>query len=309
MITDIENFDDFCLWMYCIVDDVWRYIRPLSMLSRSGPPPRCSDSELLTMALVGECRGWNMETQLLSQWHDYPHLFPSIPSQSRFNRRRRYLAQAFNMVRRVVLSMLDVAQERKCVIDSLPVPVVKFHLAPRCRASGAWATQGARYGTVSTKREKIYGYKLHLLVTLGGVILDFELAGANIADPQIGEELLGEHTDLMVVADKGFVSEPLARKLWHSNRVRLLALTRANQKVQLPSPLKAAINQVRQVVETVNSQLAGQFNLEVNHAHSLAGLVTRLYTKLAAHTLCIHINRLLGKADFLNIKHLAFPLI
>src|SRR5437867_12950749 len=101
-------------------------------------------------------------------------MFPRIPSQSRFNRRRRQLAEGFNLVRRVILGVLDVAQERKCVIDSLPVPVVKFHLAPR--ASREWAVAGARYGTVSTKKEKIYGYKLHLLVTLGGVILDFELA-------------------------------------------------------------------------------------------------------------------------------------
>jgi hypothetical protein len=32
---------------------------------------------------------------------------------------------------------------------------------------------------------------------------------------------------------------------------------------------------------------------------SFRGLRARLYTKLTAHTLCIHINRLLGKLDFL----------
>jgi hypothetical protein len=36
-------------------------------------------------------------------------------------------------------------------------------------------------------------------------------------------------------------------------------------------------------------------------------LVTRLYTKLAAHTLCIYINRLLGRPNYLQIKSLAFP--
>jgi hypothetical protein len=33
-----------------------------------------------------------------------------------------------------------------------------------------------------------------------------------------------------------------------------------------------------------------------------------LYTKLTAHTLCIYLNRLLGKPDFLQIKTLAFPI-
>ena len=53
--------------------------------------------------------------------------------------------------------------------------------------------------------------------------------------------------------------------------------------------------------------IESQFNVETNHAHTFWGLCTRLYSKLTAHTLCIYINRLLGKADFLQIKGLAFP--
>ena len=51
----ITEFDDFCLWMYVIVDDIWRETAPL--FKRPGPAPICSDSELITMALIGECRG------------------------------------------------------------------------------------------------------------------------------------------------------------------------------------------------------------------------------------------------------------
>ena len=40
--------------------------------------------------------------------------------------------------------------------------------------------------------------------------------------------------------------------------------------------------------------------------HRSAG-TTRVATKLTAHTLCIYLNRLLGNADFLKIKALAFP--
>lgn len=304
MITEITSFDDFCLWMYCMVDDSWKQIGP--MFSRPGPAPLCSDSELLTICLVGECRGWSMETQMLSQWRDYPHLFPHLPSQSRFNRRRRQLGQGFNLIRRMVLRMLDMAQERKCVIDSLPVPVVQFHMAPR--ATREWAVSGARIGTVCTKKKPIYGYKLHLLATLGGVILDYELVPANAGDAAVGRELLEKHTHLQVIADKGYVSEPVAEELFVHNKVRLLTLRRTNQKNQLPVPLRRAIEQARQIIETVNSQLARQFGIETNHAHTFDGLCARLHTKLAAHTLCIYINRLLGNADFLCIKHLAFPI-
>lgn len=60
------------------------------------------------------------------------------------------------------------------------------------------------------------------------------------------------------------------------------------------------------VIETVNSQLALQFRIETNHAHSFWGLTARLATKLAAHTLCVWLNRLLGAPDMLHLKHLAF---
>jgi hypothetical protein len=154
----IENFEDFCLYMYVIVDDVWREIAPL--FARPGPAPTtCSDSELLTMALVGECRGWDLETELLSCWREHQALFPRIPSQSRFNRRRRHLQHAFNRVRQAVLQLMEVAQDPQCLIDSLPVPVVKFHLVPG--ATGAWREQGADFGRVSSKKQTIFGYKLH----------------------------------------------------------------------------------------------------------------------------------------------------
>ena len=299
----IESFDDFCTWMYMIVDDIWQQIAPL--FKRPGPKPVCSDSELITMAIVGECRGWDVETEMLSHWREHQDLFPNIPSQSRFNRRRRNLMLAFNLIRRTVLQMLDLAQDTQCVIDSLPVPVVQFYLVPG--STGDWKAHGAAFGKVSSRSETIFGYKLHLLVTMGGLILDFELAPANATDLQVGFEMLTEHTDLDVLGDKAYISAEKAAQLWQHNRVRLRTVPRRNQKKQLPDHLKRIHNKVRQIIETVNGQLSEQFNIEKNHAHTFWGLCTRLYTKLTAHTLCIYLNRLLGNSNFLQIKALAFP--
>lgn len=300
----IEDFDDFCLWMYVLVDDLWREIIPL--FKRPGPTAECSDSELLTMALVGECRGWDVETEMLSYWSEHRDLFPVIPSQSRFNRRRRNLMDAFNLIRQAVLHLLDLAADRHCTIDSLPVPVVQFHLVPG--SSGDWAAYGADFGKVPSKQVTIFGYKLHLLVTLNGVVLDFILAPASLNDLNVGEELLMQHTDLDVFGDKAFISVPVARRLAHSRHIRLHTIPRANQKRQLPPEICRLHNRVRQIIETVNGQLADQFQLEVNHAHTLWGLCTRLFTKLTAHTLSIYLNRLLGNPEPLQIKALAFPI-
>ena len=299
----INDFDDFCTWKYMIVDDIWLQIA--SLFKRPGPAPTCSDSELITMALVGECRGWDVETEMLSHCHDHQDLFPHIPSQSRFNRRRRNLMLAFNLIRRIVLQMLDVAEDSQCVIDSLPIPVVQFYLVPS--STGDWQAYGSTFGKVPAKNETIFGYKLHLLTTVGGVLLDFELAPAHKTDLAVAYEMLVEHSDLDVLGDKAYISADKAAKLWQHNRPRLPTLPRGNQKKQLSPYLKQLYNRIRQVIETVNGQLSEQFNIEHNHAHTFWGLCTRLYTKLTAHTLCIYINRLLGQPNFLQIKKLAFP--
>lgn len=300
----IKDFEDFCLYVYVIVDDLWQAIAPLCQ--RPGPAPTtCSDSELLTMVLVGECRGWDVETEMLSYWRERPDLFPNVPSQSRFNRRRRHLMPIFNRIRQLLLGGLDLALDQQCVIDSLPVPVVPFHLVPG--STGDWAAYGADFGKISSKKVTIFGYKLHLLVTINGLILDFILAPASVRDLTIAQELLEPYRDLEVLGDKAFISAPIAAALIQQQNIRLRTIPRTNQKQQLSPRLRRLHNQVRQIVETVNGQLAEQFHIEINHAHTFWGLCTRLLSKLTAHTLSIYINRLLGKAEFLQIKALAFP--
>lgn len=298
------TFEDFCLWTYCLVADCWPRLTPWD--HRPGPAPVCSDAELITMALVGECKGWDEETVLLSEWAQHRDLIPHQPSRTRFNRRRRQLQGAINQLRRLLLTMLDFALDRQCVLDSLPIPVIRFHLVPQGQHA-YWQSYEARFGKVPSKGITIFGYKLYLLVTLNGVILDFVLAPANVTELQVGTELLAEHTDRDVLGDKAFISAPVQEQLRRENRLTLRTLPRRNQRMQLPPEEARALNAARQVIETVNSQLAEQFHIEVNHAQRFWGLTARLITKLTAHTLSVALNRFLGNPDALRIKALAFP--
>jgi hypothetical protein len=300
----IASFEDFCLWTYVLVDDCWKRLAPLDR--RPGPAPVCSDAELITMALIGECKGWHEETVLLSEWGRHRDLFPHQPSRTRFNRRRRRVQGAINALRRLLLAVLDFAQDRQCVLDSLPIPVIRFHLVPKA-ARAYWQSYDARFGKVPSKSITIFGYKLYLLVTRNGVILDFALVPANVMELQGGTEVLEEQTDLEVLGDKAFISAPLQTRLRAENRLTLRTLPRRNQRVQVAPEEARALNAARQIIETVNSQLAEQFGVEVNHAQSFWGLTARLITKLTAHTLSVVLNRLLGNPNVLRIKALAFP--
>ena len=211
------------------------------------------------------------------------------PERSRFNRRRRQLWQAINLVGQALLRWLDLAQDRHVLLDSLPVPVVQFHLAPN--AGSDWREHEASFGKVSSKKMTIFGYTLHLLLTCNGVILDFEWAPASCADLAVGQEMLSAYRDLRALADKAYISAPAAEQLAEQG-VRLLTLPRSNQKQQLPRSAQRLRNRLRQMIETVNGQLAEQFHIERNHAQFLGFMyavvlkvdcphVVRLYQSLA----------------------------
>lgn len=190
-------------------------------------------------------------------------------------------------------------------MDSLPIPVLNFHLVPHSRND--WQAYGAAFGRISSKKQTIFGYKLHLLVTGNGLITDFALSGANEDDRHVAFGLLDDHTDLTVLADKAYISQPIAHSLQQTNRLKLVTLPRSNQKRKISPKKQKLHNHFRQVVETVNSQLAEQLAIEENYAHSFSGLSSRLITKLTAHTLLIYLNSKLGNSQILHIKALTFP--
>jgi len=70
----IAHFDDFCLWVYVVVDDMCKELK--GHLRRPGPEPECSDSELIAICPVGECLGWDVETELLSHMQAHRDKFP-----------------------------------------------------------------------------------------------------------------------------------------------------------------------------------------------------------------------------------------
>lgn len=301
----VADFADFCLCLYVLIDDLWddlpAWVKP------RGEQSTCSNSELLTMLVAEECMGWDEETEAISQWRQYRDLFPHQPHRTRLNRRRHRLTDALTLIRQRLLARLDFAQDRQCVIDSMPVPVLGFHLVPGAASAAHWREHGADYGRVTTKKQTIFGYKLHLLITLNGVIRDFVLAPASASDVVVAPELLGSHHGLTVFGDKGYISAPLVAALRAERQIMLATPLRSNQQPARDPAFVRLLNGFRQMIETVNDQLTDQFRIGRNHAHTFAGLRARIESKVTAHTLCIYINRLLGKADALQIKALAFP--
>lgn len=300
----IHTFEDLCTVIYVIVDELYQvHLKPHDY--RPGPRADFTESELLTVALVAEVIGLDEETAILGYLRrNHARLFPLLPDRSRYNRRRRALGEALNTLRRQVLgwvlTLLPPDERPLALIDSLPVAVVGFHHARGEHGWKGWAT----YGYNASKKQTIYGFKLHLVTTADGVIVDFALAQAHLTDGSFTEQLLGDKYHLLVVGDKGYVDEGKQASLAARQDVLLLTPKRRNQHVQLPPGLTSLISHFRQMIETVNSQLADQFQIETNKAKCMSGLVARLHAKLAAHTFCLYINVLMGRS-LLDLKALA----
>jgi hypothetical protein len=291
----IQTFEDLCIHVYVTVDElVQAYVQPHD--HRPGPRSQFSDSEVITLTLVAELVSLDDETVFLAYVaRNHRALFPLLPDRSRYNRRRRALSEAVNTIRRHILgrllALLPPDDRPLCVLHCLPGRVVGFHHAKGRHRWYGWAT----YGYNATKQQTIYGFKLHLLTTADGIITDFAFAPAHYSDGAFTDQLLRDKADLLVLGDKAYINALLQGELQELHGVTLLTPHRANQHEQLPAGLTRLVNHFRQMIETINSQLAGQFNIETNKAKCMSGLVARLQAKLAAHTLGLYLNLLTGQ--------------
>ena len=267
----IQTFVDLCTVVFVLVDELFQVsIAPFDQ--RPGPRSTFTDSELLTVALLAELLSLDEETTMLAYLRrNHPTLFPQLPERSRYNRRRRALGEALNTIRRQVLArllaLLPPDERPLCLIDSLPVPVVGFHHARGEHAWRGWAS----YGYNATKKQTFDGFKLHVVTTGDGVIVAFALAPAHLRDGTFTAHLLGDKYHVLALGDKGSSDAPLQADLAATHDVLLLPPKRENQRVQLPQAVTAVINHFRQLIETINSQLAGQLQLETNKAKRMSG--------------------------------------
>ena len=291
----IANFADLCTYLYVLTDETYQEVAaPYD--TRPGPDAICSASELITLTLAAELVGLAAETRFLAYVRrNHPTLFPLLPERSRYNRRRRHRIEVTNRLRSAIMArlwwVLVAEGQDRCVIDSVPGPVVGYH-----HAAGAHRWRGeADFGRVPSKKQRIYGFKLHLLISHSGLILDFTLAPANHNDGKLTAQLLPDKAGRTILGDKGYINGPLQADLAARHDLTLLTPKRKNQRDPLPEALTQARNHFRQIIETVNGQLVEQFQLQRNRAKSLSGLCARVQAKLTAHTFGLYLNHLLGR--------------
>jgi hypothetical protein len=281
--------------LFTITDDVMKASSAIGgALGRPGPKPQLTDSEIVAIALYQEMIGESREDHFFRLHGNQLRLFfPQLNERSRYNRRKRDLWSVILALRCGILVMLHADAHNTAVVDSAPVPVVGYK---RDKTSSDF-TDTAGYGLCSSKALKYFGLKLHNLVTLTGIILDFILTSASPYDNQAVMELFEHQKGILreVLGDKAYNDQALQDTLQQELGITLWAPRKNNQEQIGSKEHRKVRHRARLIVETVNAQLQEQMHLSKHYAKSTWGLFARVAAKVTAHTIGILMNQLLGR--------------
>lgn len=234
---------------------------------------RVSAAEILIVAVVAAKYFQNHHERalcILIRLGDIPHL-----SMSRFNRRLHALSDWLYGI--VTLLGEVFAHGEVFIIDSLPLPVCKRVRARRCKK-----VRGKAYcGYCAAKREKFFGWRLHLVCTADGVPVTFDLLPAAEHDLTPIHELTAHlPAGATVFGDKGYISTDDADTIFEQTGVRLVSIRRKNM-----SPNRWAddfdLRLYRNRIETVYSQLE-KMGLQRLHARTNLGFDLKAWASLLA---------------------------
>ena len=257
---------------------------------KTGPKPKMSDSEIITLSIFCELSGKSSEyahTRHAKQWlREY---FPHMIDRSRYHRRIKILTPLINRVRVELLPFVADSLSI-CLTDSTPVPVITFQRACYTPLFGE-----ASYGYCAARKMNYYGFKLHLVTNVDGIPIHFEMTPANVSDVSLVEETLSVLRNCLVLADKGYISKTIQEKLLLTQGVELLCPLRKNQKDREKKSFRQHISKLRQMIETTNGMLKNRFSLEKTLAKTLLGLVARVVRKITAFTFGVFLNKQFGR--------------
>jgi hypothetical protein len=283
--------EDWLITLYVAVDTWWQGAGTRLVAPRPGPPPACSDPELVALALAGEFlerrseRAWRAE--VVANWG---HLFPHVPAQSEWNRRVRWLWGAFEALRAFWLRPVPIAPGGWEAIDTAPLPI---RHPSRVRGTTACAWAGPvdhlvpRFGFCAALSRWFYGFRLGLRIGLtDGLIRGWAIVPAAVDERRVADGLLEGERDIRLLTDQGFRSASWAREWEETRNVHLLLAPSQRERTRptRPDAVRAFIATFRNRIEAVNDTLKDRFHLETHGAKQFWGLLTRTAAKIAAAT-------------------------
>jgi hypothetical protein len=237
--------------------------------------PEFTDAEVLTIALMQSYfRTPTLKRAFLLVLANDPQAFPKCPTYKQWLARLHRLTASLQVLLQEV-AQANAAGEFFYLLDAQPIPMchpLRHGRVLLLRDDGAW------FG--KTTKGWFFGFKLHLLVSANGLIINAILTPGNWDDRDVATALLqAVVSGSTCLGDRGYRRPALQEELLAEDGI--LLLTRADATAQQQGLLCS----VRERVETVFSQLWSRFATQV-YARSWRGLWNSLLLKMVDHSLC-----------------------
>lgn len=281
------DISTFLTTVFCIVDDNM----PEYRLRKRGPQPRLSDSEVITMEIVGEFLGIDTDKGLyLFFKRHYGDWFPAILDIHRttFTRQAANLWKVKEEVWQKLLEQVHFDRQIS-LIDSFPMPICRFARAYRCRRLRAQAA----FGYDEVARQTFLGFRAHLRICWPGVIVDTRLAAANIHELTVAEDLF-ETVHGWALGDRNYWSPTLAE---NARPQGLTWLTPYKSAKREKEPWPKWLKHKRYRIETVIGQLVERFHAKKVWARDAWHLISRWIRKVLSHTMAFFLCQMVGLSD------------
>jgi len=276
--------EEYIITVFCFVDDFLRDELGGLMIRGRGEKPSLSDSEAITIELVGEYLGLGSDKRIWEyfkrHWNSW---FPCLPCRTSFVRQCANIWRLKEMIQRRLVNLIHPVDDLH-IFDGFPIPTCHIKRAFKrnpFRGIGA-------VGYCAAKDEKYFGFKGHLIISPHGLPISFAIAPANVDERDVLPELT-QGLQGMIIADKGLIRPALKEELERSGLL-LETPVRSNMADSRPGWFVNKIQSIRRVVETVIGQLVERFSIQNIRSKDMWHLRAKVGRKILAHTMAFFVN-------------------
>lgn len=275
-------------------------VNDLGNVPRIGVVPKFSDLEVIALGITAEAFHIDSENYLFHCLHrECGRDLPNLISRRQFNSRRKLTAALMEEIRKDAATYIDGGEDVFC-IDSKPVKVCHNARAGRCAMGRDDIEAAPSWGCCASQGMYYYGYKLHAVCGIQGVIHSYDMTAASVHDLRYLKDVRWEFSNCLMLGDKGYLSADIQQDLFRTARIQLEVPYRLNQKNWRPPTWE--YKKFRKRIETVFAQLDNTLMIR-NYAKQARGLFTRMACKVAAMTFMQYVNfinhRPIGKSCML----------
>ena len=263
-------------------------------IPRLGVVPKFSDLEVIALSLTAEAMSIDSENCLFVRLQTCKKEFINLISRHQYN-------ILCNSIRERIANEIDSTESYFC-IDSKPIEVCRIARSRRCKLGKEDYTTAPSYESCASQNNHYYGYKLHAICGLNGVIHSFDLSKVSVHDINYIKDIRYDYHDCTIIGDRGYISKSIQLNLFEEAKIELEALYRLNPKDWKPTFIPYV--KARKRIETDFSQIVDQFMINRNYAKQIDGFMTRIISKISAFTFMQYVNYSLGKP----ISHIKYAL-